>query len=162
MSLNKAMVIGNLGRDPELRYSQKQTPICTLSVASTESQKNQAGEWADHTEWHRVVVFGKQADNCNKYLSKGSQVFVDGKIRTNKWQDKNGIDRYTTEIIANNVKFLGSRAGSGAKSYNQEESYGNSKPAAAPDTSVLDNFPSADQLGASPAGNNIQDDDIPF
>lgn len=105
--INKVILIGNLGRDPEVRTTQGGSSVCTLSVATAERQKDRDGNWTDHTEWHRVVVFGQAADACAKYLAKGRQVFVEGKLRTNKWQDKDGQDRYTTEIIAFEVKFLG-------------------------------------------------------
>lgn len=108
MSLNKVIILGNLGRDPELKYSAKQTAICNLNIATTEKQKDASGAWIDQTEWHRVVVFGKTAENCSNYLKKGSTALVEGKLKTSKYQDKkSGEDRYSTDIIADNVRFIG-------------------------------------------------------
>ncbi len=110
--VNKVILIGNLGKDPELRYSQGGTAVANFSLATTERQKKE-GEWVDHTEWHNIVVFGKTAENCSNYLSKGSSCYVEGRIQTRKWQDKSGNDRWTTEIVAFNVQFLGGKGGSG-------------------------------------------------
>lgn len=109
MSVNKVFLLGNLGQDPELRYTQSQSAVCTLSLATGERRKNAEGEWVDHTEWHSVVVWGKQAENCGKYLSKGSQAHIEGRLQTRKWQDKDGNDRYTTEIVATQINFVGSK-----------------------------------------------------
>lgn len=105
--LNKVTIIGNLGRDPETRFTQGGMAVCTLSVGVTERKKD-GDTWADHTEWFRVVVFGKTAENANKFLKKGRQVYVDGRLQTRSWQDKEGQTRYTTEIVANQLLFLGS------------------------------------------------------
>ena len=107
--MNKAMLIGNLGKDPELRYTQNQTAVASFSVATAERQKK--GEtWENVTEWHNVVTWGKTAENCAKYLAKGKKVFVEGKIQTRSWEDKDGNKRYTTEIVAQNVQFLDSKS----------------------------------------------------
>jgi single-strand DNA-binding protein len=106
MSLNKAQIIGNLGADPETRSSQGGMTICNLRIATNERKKD-GDSWVEHTEWHRVVCFDKLAENCAKHLSKGRQVYVEGKIRTNKWTDKDGVERFTTEILADDVRFLG-------------------------------------------------------
>ena len=114
--LNKAMIIGRLGRDPELRYSQSGAPVATLNVATDESYTDREGNKVDRTEWHRVVVFQRAAENCANYLAKGSLVFVEGSLQTRKWQDQQGQDRYTTEIRAQRVQFLdrrGESAGGG-------------------------------------------------
>lgn len=105
--INKVILVGNLGQDPELRSTQGGTSVCTLRLATTERQKDRDGNWADHTEWHSVVTFGRTAENVNQYCRKGKQLYVEGKIRTRKWQDKEGKDRYTTEIVADDVRFLG-------------------------------------------------------
>ncbi len=107
--LNKVMIIGRLGRDPELRYSQSGAPVCTLNIATDESYTDRDGNRVDRAEWHRVVVFQKAAENCSQYLSKGSLVFVEGSLQTRKWQDQQGQDRYTTEIKAQRVQFLDKR-----------------------------------------------------
>ena len=107
--LNKVMIIGRLGADPELRYTQSGQPICSLRVATDESYTDKDGNRVERTEWHRVSVFGKAAENCNQYLGKGSLVYVEGKLATRKWQDQNGQERYTTEIRAERVQFLEKR-----------------------------------------------------
>lgn len=109
--LNKVMIIGHLGADPELRYTQSGSPVATLRVATDESYTDRDGNRVERTEWHRVVVFQRAAENCNQYLRKGSLVYVEGKLSTRKWQDQNGQDRYTTEIRADRVQFLDRRNG---------------------------------------------------
>jgi len=109
MSLNRVLILGHLGADPELRYTQGGTPVCNLRVATNDRRKDANGEWVDQTEWHAVVVFGKVAENCSKFLAKGRQVFVEGKLQTRKWQDQEGKDRYKTEIVAFAVQFIGGR-----------------------------------------------------
>src|SRR5262245_22644014 len=105
MSVNRAFLLGNLGRDPELRYTPSQVAVCTFSIATSDRRKDQSGNWVDQTEWHNIVVFGNSAENCQKFLKKGRQAFVEGRIQTRKWQDKEGKDRWTTEIIAERVQF---------------------------------------------------------
>ena len=104
--LNKVMIIGRLGADPEIRYTQAGQPICSLRVATDESYTDKDGNRVERTEWHSVVAFGKTADHCNQFLRKGSLVYVEGKLSTRKWQDQKGQDRYTTEIRADRVQFL--------------------------------------------------------
>ena len=113
MSLNKVMVIGRLGRDPELKYTQTGAPVCTLNVATDESYTDRDGNKVDKAEWHRVVVFQKAAENCSQYLAKGSLVFVEGSLQTRKWQDQQGQDRYVTEIRAHRVQFLDRKGDNG-------------------------------------------------
>lgn len=108
MSLNKVLLMGNLGSDPELRYTQSQSAICSFRLATNERRKGADGQWTDHTEWHKIVTFGKTAENCNQYLKKGRPVFIEGKIQTRKYQDKEGKDQYWTEIIGSSVQFLNS------------------------------------------------------
>jgi single-strand DNA-binding protein len=163
MGINKVILVGNLGRDPEIRYSGDQKAIATVSLATTEKRKDASGNWVDHTEWHRVVMFGKTAELAEKYLKKGRQIYVEGKLRTNKWQDKEGKDRYTTEILCNEMHFLG---GQGRASDNVEMETGyqgngggfDSTPASNP---YLSGLKSADSLQA-PAVAAFEDDDIPF
>jgi single-strand DNA-binding protein len=107
MTVNKAILVGNLGKDPDLRTTTGGSPVCTFSLATTDRRKDKDGNWNDHTEWHTVVVFGRQAETAGQYLHKGRMVYVEGRIQTRKWQDRNGQDRWTTEIIADNVRFLG-------------------------------------------------------
>ena len=110
MSVNKVILVGNLGADPEIRDTASGMKVATLRLATSERAKDAKGEWADHTEWHRVVTFGKTAENVERFLAKGRQVYVEGKIRTRKWEDKTGAERWTTEIIADVVRFLGGGA----------------------------------------------------
>ena len=140
--VNKVILIGNLGRDPEVRYSPNGGAIANLTLATSEAWKDKnTGEQVEKTEWHRVVFFRRLAEIAGEYLKKGSKVYIEGKLQTRKWQDKDGNDRYTTEIVANEMQMLDSRGGSA--SYNQEE------PAMA-----------SSQQESMPAGDF--DDDIPF
>jgi single-strand DNA-binding protein len=142
--VNKVILVGNLGQKPEMRYTATQSAVANLSIATTESWKDkESGEMRDKTEWHRVVFFGKLAEIVEKYLDKGSSVYVEGKLQTRKWQDKNGADRWTTEIVGNELTMLGSRSqnDTGMSNNNQTESP----------------FPSEDD-----AGSGLTDDDIPF
>ena len=111
-SVNKAILVGNLGRDPEVRYSPDGGAITNISIATTDTWKDKGGEKQERTEWHRIVFFGKLAEIAGEYLKKGSQVYIEGRIQNRKWQDKEGQDRYTTEIVASDMKMLGSRTGS--------------------------------------------------
>ena len=114
-SINKVIIIGNLGQDPEAKYLPSGDAVTNISVATTESWKDKAtGEKKDSTEWHRIVMFGKTAEVASNYLKKGSQIYIEGRLQTRKWQDKEGHDRYTTEIRADVMKMLGSPSGRGA------------------------------------------------
>lgn len=105
--LNKAMIIGNVGQDPEMRYMPNENAVVTLSVATSESWKDkQTGQMQDRVEWHRVVMFGKLAEIAGKYVKKGSKLYLEGSIRTRKWTDNQGQDRYTTEVVANEMQML--------------------------------------------------------
>jgi single-strand DNA-binding protein len=105
--MNLVMLIGHLGKDPELKRTQNDLAICNFSLATSEKRKDEAGNWIKQTEWHNIVVLGQTAENCAKYLEKGRQVAITGKIQTRKWQDETGQNRYKTDILANNVEFLG-------------------------------------------------------
>jgi single-strand DNA-binding protein len=107
-SVNKAIIIGHLGADPEVRYTQGGQAVANFNVATSENWNDQQGNRQERTEWHRIVAWGKLGELCKQYLSKGRQVYIEGRIQTSKWQDKDGNDRYTTEIVANQVTFLGS------------------------------------------------------
>ena len=114
-SLNKVILIGNLGRDPEVRYMANGEAVANFSIATSESYKDKQGEKVEKTEWHSIVMYRKLAEIAEKYLKKGSTIYVEGKLQTRKWQDKtSGQDRYTTEIIANEMKMLGGRSESGS------------------------------------------------
>uniref|UniRef100_UPI004055EB16 single-stranded DNA-binding protein n=1 Tax=Candidatus Electrothrix sp. TaxID=2170559 RepID=UPI004055EB16 len=111
--LNKAMIIGHLGADPELRYTQSGLAVANFSVATSRRWKDKEGQQQEQTEWHRIVVWDRRGEICNQYLHKGSKVYVEGRLQTRKWQDQNGNDRYTTEIIAFDVQFLTPKGESG-------------------------------------------------
>lgn len=151
-SVNKWIGIGNLGKDPEVRYTASGDPIANFSIACTESWKDkQTGEKKEMTEWVRISVFGKLAEICGQYLKKGSQVYIEGSLRTRKWTDKDGVERYTTEIRCDDMKMLGSRPqGQGQQGGNDSSDGGQSDYAPPPEK----NKPKAsfDDLG----------DDIPF
>lgn len=106
--LNKVMLIGNLGQDPETRYTQDGRAVSNFSLATNMKWKNKEGDQQEQVEWHRIVVFGNLAEICQKYLKKGKQVYIEGRIQTRKWQDDDGNNRYTTEVVANQMKMLGS------------------------------------------------------
>lgn len=114
-SVNKALIIGNLGRDPELRYLPNGDAVASLAIATADKYKNKSGEMVESTEWHRVSFFGKTAEVCGQYLKKGSQVYVEGSIRTRKYTDKEGIEKYATEIRGDRMQMLGGKGESAAK-----------------------------------------------
>ena len=138
--VNKVILVGNLGQKPEMRYTQTNTAVATLSIATSESWKDKdSGEQREKTEWHRVVFFGKLAEIAEQYLDKGSQLYVEGKLQTRKWQDKEGNDRYTTEILGNEMNMLGgwqSSADGGA--YDQSQPASQSAPSQASEISEED------------------------
>lgn len=111
--INKVILIGNLGRDPELRYTQGNNAVTTLSVATTRVYTNRNNERVEETEWHRVTLWGKDAENANKYLTKGRQVYVEGRLQTRKYEDKDGVTRYSTDIVGETIQYLGGRGGGG-------------------------------------------------
>lgn len=110
-SVNKVILIGNLGSDPELRYTTGGTPVAELSIATNRRYKAKDGDWKDEAEWHKVVVWGKQGENCKEYLAKGRTVYVEGYLKTTSWEGKDGVKRYKTEVVAEQVQFLGGRDG---------------------------------------------------
>ena len=144
--VNKVILVGNLGKDPEVRYMPSGNAVANVTLATTDSWKDkQSGEKQERTEWHNVVFYSRLAEIVGEYLKKGSQVYVEGRLQTRKWQDKSGNDRYTTEIIASDMQMLGSRGGSAGFSGDRAQA---PQPAAA-----------ASSGGGSPAD---FDDDIPF
>lgn len=122
--VNKAIVVGNLGQDPEIKYMTSGDPVCNISVATTDEWKDKQGDKQSKTEWHRVVFFRKLAEIAGEYLKKGSQVYIEGKLQTRKWQDQNGVDKYTTEIVANEMQMLGGRQPEAASGANEYENSG--------------------------------------
>jgi len=120
-SVNKVILVGNLGQDPEGRFTPQGTAVTNLSVATNESWKNQNGELQDRTEWHRVVMYGKMAETANEYMHKGQMVYVEGRLQTNEWEDQNQIKRRTTEIKCDNFTMLGRRGDTSTQAKNQPE-----------------------------------------
>ncbi len=156
-SINKVMLIGNLGKDPEIRYMPSGDAIANLTLATTENWKDKSGEKQEKTEWHRVSMFGRLAEIAGEYLKKGSSVYIEGKLQTRKWQDKDGNDRYTTEIVANEMKMLGGRASSGGDTGMDQSEPRQSRPAGKPAATS-----SAASKPASGSGFDDMEDDIPF
>ncbi len=155
--LNKVMLIGNLGADPETRYTAGGAAITNVRIATSEQWKDKAtGENQERTEWHRIVFFGRLAEIAAEYLRKGSQIYIEGSIRTNKWKNKEGVDQYTTEIIASEMQMLGGRGGSGAGG-NASSGAGNSYDQSAPTSRAP-----AKGAPAAPPPSDDFDDDIPF
>lgn len=147
--INKVILVGHLGKDPDVRYAPSGQAIANITLATSEQWKDKnTGEKQERTEWHRVVFFSRLAEIAGEYLKKGSQVYVEGRLQTRKWQDKDGNDRWTTEIVANEMQMLGGKGGgSNNDSFNQDASYGQPEPAA------------ASTGGGAP---DDFDDDIPF
>lgn len=164
-SVNKVIIVGNLGRDPEVRYTPNGNAVCNVSVATTRNWKNKdSGEKQEETEWHRVVFYDRLAEIAGEYLKKGRSVYVEGRLKTRKWQDKDGKDQYTTEIIAMEMQMLGSREGMGGGSSSEDrgEDYGGG--GGGGQRSAPASRPAANRPAASkPAtGFDNMDDDIPF
>lgn len=156
-SVNKVIVLGNLGGDPELKYLPSGQAVCDLRVATTEVFKDKSDQRQERTEWHRVVVWGKTAENCAKYLRKGQQVYVEGRLQTRSWENKEGVKQYTTEIVADQVVFLrGSGAGPEESSHASSGQYGGSRPESG--RGRVQSVPVMEQS----ADNFPSDDDIPF
>lgn len=164
--INKVILVGNLGQDPEIRYMPNGNAVANFSVATSESWKDkQTGESRDRTEWHRVVVFGKLAEITGEYVKKGTQVYIEGQLQTRKWQDQSGTDRYTTEVVVNTVggslQILGSRNNAGnsddeSQSWGQSSNNTSSAPARQTSQSPAQTQPKA------PEPPMDFDDDIPF
>jgi len=128
MAVNIAIVVGNLGKDPEVRFTQSGRAVANFSVATSDSWTGQDGNRQERTEWHNIVVWGKQAELCGQYLAKGRQVFVQGRIQTRSWEDKTGNTRYTTEIVAQRVQFLGGAGGARASQEPQDQGFEDPSP----------------------------------
>ena len=147
--VNKAIIVGNLGRDPEIRYSANGNAFASISIATSERWKDKnTGEQQEKTEWHRVKLFGRLAELAGEYLKKGSQVYIEGRLQTTKYQDKEGVDRWSTDIVARDMTFLGGRGG------------GDSQGGSPPDYSQAEAAPASRGGGGGQDGDF--DDDIPF
>jgi single-strand DNA-binding protein len=155
MTVNKAILIGRLGKDPETRYMTNGEAVTNVSLATSENYKDKSGEKQERTEWHNLVMYRRLAEIAGEYLKKGSMIYVEGRIQTRKWQDKDGKDRYTTEIVVNEMKMLGSKSGSGSGSFEVVEDQSAPAPRSAP---------AARPAAAPAAKGNFDnfDDDIPF
>ena len=155
-SVNKVIIVGNLGRDPETRYMPSGDAMTNIAVATTDKWKDKAtGEQKEATEWHRISFFGKLAEIAGQYLKKGSQVYVEGKLRTRKWTDKDGIEKYSTEIIADTMQMLGSRQGMGGGNASMDDAGYGSAPAKTGSAGARAPAKQAPSM-------SDMDDDIPF
>jgi len=158
--INKVILIGNLGADPELRYTGSGTAVCNLRLATSESYKDRDGNMVENTEWHSVVAWSRLAEICGEYLKKGSKVYIEGSLQTRQWEDKDGNTRYTTEIKAREMQMLDSRgAGGDDGGYDRGESRSESRPARPQQSRP------APRPQAQPAGDDYDfspDDDLPF
>ncbi len=160
--INKVILIGNLGNDPETRYTQSGAAVTNISLATSESWKDkQTGQPQERTEWHRVVFFNRLAEIAGEYLRKGSKVYVEGSLRTRKWQDQSGQDRYTTEIVGNEMQMLDSRGSGMGAPYPDQQGY-DTQPAAPSQAPAPAAQPVAGSQAAPPASFEDFDDDIPF
>jgi len=158
-SVNKVILVGNLGRDPEVRYAPSGSAICNVTIATSRNWKDKtSGERQEETEWHRVVFYDRLAEIAGEYLKKGRPVYVEGRLKTRKWTDKDGVEKYTTEIIAQEMQLLGSRDGGGGSGGMPDE--GSTAPRSAP---AARSAAPATKPAAKPAsGFDDMDDDIPF
>jgi len=156
--INKVILVGNLGQDPELRYTGSGTAVCNLRLATNESYKDSSGEWVERTEWHSVVAWARLAEICNEYLKKGSQIYIEGSLQTRNYEDKDGITRYTTEIKAREMMMLSGRGDGG--------SFGggsSSREMAASPAAVGNGSTTADKSDSDSGGMSFQpDDELPF
>ncbi|OAM52198.1 single-stranded DNA-binding protein [Methylovorus sp. MM2] len=162
-SVNKVILVGNLGRDPEIRYMPSGDALASFSIATTDNWKDKNGQKQERTEWHRISMFGKLAEISGEYLKKGSSVYIEGRLQTRKWQDKEGNERQTTEVVADRMQMLGGRSGGNTYEVMDEDQsapYSNQESSPAPAKR-----PAAAPAAAKPAGgSNFDDfdDDIPF
>ena len=156
--VNKVILVGNLGKDPEVRYIQSGNAVCTLRLAVTERKKDGENGWKDHTEWMDVVTWGKTAENAGQYLAKGRQIYVEGRLQTRQYKDKDGNDRYKTEVVANQVVFLGGGDRTGAPGAPRKNEGGPPRPnQQGGNDGGMDDAPPPDQ-----GGGGFIDDDLPF
>ena len=151
--VNKVILIGNLGADPEVRFTGSGTAVANFNIATTERFNNREGEKQERTEWHRIVMFGRQAEIAKEYLHKGRQVYIEGRLQTRQWEDQQGQKRYTTEVVCNNMQMIGSRGsgGGGGDDFPSQDMPSERAPAAAAQTS-----------GGGGGGGGGDDDDLPF
>jgi len=146
MSFNKIIIVGNLGRDPELRYTPQGTPVCSFTLATNERRKDKTGEMQDQTTWFRITLWGRQAETASQYLTKGRPVYIEGRLRVEEWTDRDGKPRHTLEVHATDMQFIGSGGGGGG-GFRSEDTQQSERPAAS-------------EPAAGPA--DFADDDVPF
>ncbi|HNZ57587.1 MAG TPA: single-stranded DNA-binding protein [Methylophilaceae bacterium] len=166
-SVNKVILVGNLGRDPEVRFMPNGEAVCNFSIATTDSWKDKSGAKQERTEWHNIVMYRKLAEIAGEYLKKGRPVYVEGRLQTRKWQTKEGQDRYTTEIIADQMQMLGGRDGGSNASYDggmDQSSGGNDYDQSSSSQSAAKQAPAQSTAKPVAAGSGFDDfeDDIPF
>ncbi|MCP5286516.1 MAG: single-stranded DNA-binding protein [Burkholderiaceae bacterium] len=164
-SVNKVILIGNLGRDPEVRYAPSGSAICNVTIATSRQWKNKdSGERQEETEWHRVVFYDRLAEIAGEYLKKGKSVYVEGRLKTRKWTDKDGVEKYTTEIVAQEMTMLGGREGGGGGGYGGDEggSMGESRDSRPARSAPAPRAPAPKPAPKSSTGFDDMDDDIPF
>lgn len=163
MSVNKVILVGRLGQNPEVKYTPSGAAVTNFSIATSENWMDKSGQKQERTEWHRIVVWGKTAENCAQYLSKGRQVFVEGRLQTRQWQDKDGQTKYTTEVQAQAVQFLGgasersSREGGNHDSSSYSSTQGGSSPASSGGAMSFE-----PTFATAPNSSSMTEDDIPF
>ena len=163
-SINKVIIIGNLGKDPEVRYTPNGSAVCNITVATSRQWKDKnSGEKQEETEWHRIVFFDRMAEIAGEYLKKGRPVYVEGRLKTRKWTDKDGVEKYTTEIMAENMQLLGGREGGGGGDEGGGGGYSRgSQGGDRGERSAPASRPAAKQAPKSSTGFDDMDDDIPF
>ena len=170
-SVNKVILVGNLGRDPEVRYLPSGDAVANITIATSSKYKGKDGNMVEETEWHRVTFFGKLAEIAGQYLKKGRPVYIEGRIKTRKYTDKDGIEKYATDIVANEMQMLGGREGMGEPSHDEGHAGGGSSYAARPAPPARPQAPAPSQAPAQrqapaqsrpPSGFDDMDDDIPF
>lgn len=162
-SVNKVIIVGNLGRDPEVRYTPNGSAVCNVTVATSRARKNkESGEKTEDTEWHRIVFFDKLAEIAGEYLKKGRSVYVEGRLQTRKWTDKDGVEKFTTEIVATEMQMLGSREGMGGGSSDDGGNGGGYERAAPASRPAAGGAPSGKPASKPASGFSDMDDDIPF
>jgi single-strand DNA-binding protein len=165
MSFNKITIVGYLGRDPELRYTPQGTALCKMSIATTEKRKNVTGESEEHTTWFRVTAWGRQAELANEYLAKGRQVYVEGRLRLEEYTDREGQKRFSAEVSATEIQFLGHRTDTPGANAAEAVAVANQTPAPAPKPQGNSNNPkktSKGRRGSQEELVSIEDDEIPF
>jgi single-strand DNA-binding protein len=157
-SVNKVIIVGNLGKDPEVRYMPSGSAICNITVATSRQWKDKtSGDKQEETEWHRIVFFDRMAEIAGEFLKKGRPVYVEGRLKTRKWTDKDGVEKYTTEIVVTDMQLLGSREGMGGDDGGGGGGYSRERPAARPAAA-----PASKPAAKSSTGFDDMDDDIPF